>query len=276
MEKDFIKFLSQLSETNATLDFFVDFNKVNNHINNVKIRLNQLNYLIGQSDMKIAINKLYEENPKVFSVLGILIAVRKRDKKKTFNNNNEVVFVESYFETPELIYEFIQETGLEEIFQNKNITNLVDYVFGVEVGLDTNARKNRGGTQMENAVSKILAANSIPFRTEVNHTEFTELISLGGDVKRFDFVVKTPLKTYLIETNYYNSGGSKLNETARSYMDLAPKINKYSQYEFVWITDGQGWFTAKNKLGEAYKKIPKVYNLISINQFINLIKTEIE
>ncbi len=272
MAKNFQLFLEQLSETNATLDYFVDFNKVNNNIEKLKIKLNQLNYLIGQEDLKGAINKLYKENKKVFTVLNILIAIRKKDKKKTFKNSDEIVLVDTFFETPELIFDFIVQTGLAEVFKNKNITNLVDYVFGIEVGLDTNARKNRGGTQMENAIAKVFKDKNITFEREIKHTAFPELISLGEDVKRFDFVIKSGSKTYLIETNYYNSGGSKLNEVARSYSDIAPKINQYENYEFVWITDGQGWFTAKNKLEEAYNNIPKVYNLTSIQEFIKIIK----
>jgi type II restriction enzyme len=272
MTKDFKLFLNQLSETNATLDYFVDFNKVNKNINKIKIKLNQLNYLIGQDNLKDAIDALFTENPKAFSVLDILIAVRKKDNKKTFNNKTEVVLIGTYLESSELIFDFINETGLAEVFKNKNITNLVDYVFGIEVGLDTNARKNRGGTQMENTVSKIFKQNKIPFKSEVKHTEFKELTSFGEDVKRFDFVIKSKSKTYLIETNYYNTGGSKLNEVARSYSDIAPKINQYDDYEFVCITDGQGWLTAKNKLEEAYNCIPKVYNLTSIEEFIRLIK----
>ena len=97
---------------------------------------------------------------------------------------------------------------------------------------------------------------------------------MGADVKRFDFVIKTKCKTYLIETNYYNSGGSKLNEVARAYSDVAPKINRYPNYEFVWITDGQGWLSAKNKLEEAINIIPSVYNLSTINQFIEQVKAE--
>ena len=98
---------------------------------------------------------------------------------------------------------------------------------------------------------------------------------LGADIKRFDFVIATPIKTYLIETNFYNTGGSKLNEVARAYSDIAPKINRYSNYEFIWITDGQGWFSAKNKLEEAFNIIPSVYNLSTINSFIQQIKAEL-
>lgn len=271
MEKNFKIFLEQLSETNATLDYYADFEKVNKNVDKIKIKLNQLNYLIGQEDLKKSIYELYEENSKVFSVLTILIAVRKSQKKKAIRNL-KIVLVSSYLETPELIYEFIVDTGLEKVFKNKNITNLVDYVFGVEVGLDSHARKNRTGTQMENTVAKIFSENDISFDREIEHTKYPELLSLGGDVKRFDFVIKKGTKTYLIETNYYNSGGSKPNETARAYTDIAPKINQYDNFEFVWITDGQGWLSAKNKLEEAYNNIPKVYNLTSIKDFIKIIK----
>jgi len=159
---------------------------------------------------------LYQENSSVYSVLDILIAVSRKDKKKTFNNSDEIVLVETYFETPELVFEFIEETGLANVFKNKNITNLVDYVFGIEVGLDTNARKNRGGTQMENAVAKIFNRNGISYDKEVKNTEFKELLSLGEDVKRFDFVIKTQEKIYLIETNYYNTGGFKIKRSCKS------------------------------------------------------------
>lgn len=274
MSEQFKIFLSQLSETNATLDYFTDFKKIKNNVNKISIKLNQLNYLIGKENLKEAVNELYDENPKVFEVLDILIAIRKNKKAKTFNNNGEIVLLDTYFTSPELILEYIVETGLAEVFKNKEVTNLVDYVFGIEVGLDTNARKNRGGKNMSKAVSLIFDKADVFYKKEIDNTVFPEIISLGADVKRFDFVIKTKKKTYLIETNYYNSGGSKLNETARAYSDVAPKINQYESYEFVWITDGQGWFSAKNKLEEAYNIIPSLYNLITLEDFIKQIQAE--
>ncbi len=266
--------MSQLSETNATLDYFTDFEKIKQNINKISIKLNQLNYLIGKDDLKTAIKDLFDENPKVFEVLDILIAVRKNKVAKTFDTDGKVVLIDSYFKTPEKIFEFINETGLGEIFRNKNVTNLVDYVFGVEVGLDTNARKNRGGENMSKAVSLQFDKKKIFYKKEVNSTEFPKITSLGADLKRFDFVIKTKIKTYLIETNFYNGGGSKLNEVARAYSDVAPKINQYPEFEFVWITDGQGWKSAKNKLEEAFSIIPSVYNLTTLENFITKIILE--
>ncbi|NMC98790.1 MAG: restriction endonuclease [Bacteroidales bacterium] len=274
MSEQFRIFLSQLSETNATLDYFTDFKKIKGNVNKIAIKLNQLNYLIGKTDIKAAVNELFEENPKAFEVLGILIAVRKNKNAKTFNNKGEIVTLDSYFTSPESICEYIEETGLGEIFRNKDVKNLVDYVFGIEVGLDTNARKNRGGENMLKAVSLFFDKANVFYKKEVSSTAFPEIMSLGTDVKRLDFVIKTKKKTYLIETNFYNGGGSKLNETARSYSDVAPKINQYKNYEFVWITDGQGWLSAKNKLEEAYNIIPSMYNLTTLQLFINNVKKE--
>jgi type II restriction enzyme len=274
MSEQFKIFLSQLSETNATLDYFTNFKKIKGNVNKIEIKLNQLNYLIGKPNIKAAVKELYEENPKAFEVLDILIAIRKNKNAKTFNNKGEIVMLSSYFTSPESICEYIEETGLGEIFRNKDVKNLVDYVFGIEVGLDTNARKNRGGENMSKAVSLFFDKAKVFYKKEVSNTAFPEILSLGADVKRFDFVIKTKRKTYLIETNFYNGGGSKLNETARSYSDVAPKINQYENYEFVWITDGRGWLSAKNKLEEAYNIIPSLYNLTTLKNFIEKIKTE--
>lgn len=274
MSEPFKIFLSQLSQTNATLDYFTDFDKIRNNVSKISMKLNQLNYLIGKENLEEVIGELYTENPKVFEVLDILIAIRKNKNTKTFNNRGEIVVMNSYFSSPQLVYEYIKETGLADVFRNKDITNLVDYVFGIEVGLDTNARKNRGGDNMSKAVSLVFDKAEIFYKKEVRNTIFPEIVSLGADVKQFDFVIKTQKKTYLIETNFYNTGGSKLNEVARAYSDVAPKINQYENYEFVWITDGQGWLSAKNKLEEAYNIIPSVYNLTTLGEFVERVKHE--
>ena len=127
---------------------------------------------------------------------------------------------------------------------------------------------------MANLVAQTFIKSGITFKREVNSSEFDDIKSLGQDLKRFDFTVSTKKKTYLIETNFYNVGGSKLNEVARAYSDIAPKINKYPNYEFVWITDGKGWLSAKNKLEEAYSIIPSIYNLANIKNFIQKLKSE--
>ena len=262
-------FLSQLKETNATLDYFVDFEKVKNNVNKVSLKLNQLNYLLGKENLKEAITEIYTENKSSFEVLNILIAVRD-DKVKTIYNG-KFYSLKDFFDSPEDIYTFIKLTKLEEIFQNHNIKNLVDYVYGIEVGLDSNARKNRGGDNMSKIIENLFIINNIPYRKEVKSTEFLELTSLGVDIKKFDFVVVAD-KIYLIEVNFYTGQGSKLNETSRSYIDIASKINQNKNFEFIWITDGTGWNSAKNKLEEAYNNIPSIFNLTTLQEFIDKIK----
>ncbi|MDO5858618.1 type II restriction endonuclease [Myroides odoratimimus] len=274
MAKDFKLFLSQLTETNATLDYFTDFKKVRDNVKKISIKLNQLNYLIGKDNLLEAIEDVFDENPKAFEVLDILIAIRKNKKAKTFSQDGEIVLVESYFSSPKMILQYLKETGLAEVFNSKDVTNLVDYVFGIEVGLDTNARKNRGGDNMSKAVSLFFEKANIKYGAEVNNDAFPDVLSFGVDVKRFDFVIKTKQTTFLIETNYYNTGGSKLNEIARAYSDISVKVNEFKGYEFVWITDGQGWNTAKNKLEEAYGVIPNLYNLTTLEEFIKRINLE--
>ena len=274
MNKDFALFMSQLKETNQTLDFFCDFGKISANVAEVEMSLNTLNYLIGREDLSQGVKDIWQRDPKVFEVLGILIAVRDEGKKPVVDGDGNVVLLKSYFESAEKVEEFLCGTGLAEVFKSRRIKNLVDYVFGIETGLDTNARKNRSGHIMEGTVARILNENDIAFRQEVYSSEFPELSILGTDEKRFDFFIETAHKKYLIEVNFYSGGGSKLNEVARAYTELAPKVNSLTGFEFVWITDGIGWKSARNKLEEAYNTIPSVYNLTNISSFVELLKND--
>lgn len=268
--EEFTAFISQLKETNQTLDFFSDFNKIHNNVENIKLSLCMLNSLIGAPNLRSAVETIWQRDKSAFNVMDVLIAVRSDGKKKVLNSLGECIVLDSMFESPEGVLEFLNNTGLAEVFRTQKINNLVDYVFGVETGLDSNARKNRSGHVMENVVSDILTKNGISYRKEIYSREWPELsAALGNDEKRFDFVVEKPQTVFLIEVNFYSSGGSKLNEIARSYSDIAPKINALKGFEFVWITDGVGWNSAKNKLQEAFNIIPNIYNLTSISSFIN-------
>lgn len=275
MNKDFNLFMSQLQKTNQTLDFFCDFDKISANVSQVEMSLNTLNYLIGKDNMSKAVAEIWERDPKSFEVMGILIAVREEGNKPVVDSQGNVVILKSYFSSPQKVVEFLIQTGLADVFNSRRIKNLVDYVFGIETGLDTNARKNRSGHIMENTVARIFRENDILFRQEVYSSEFPELSVLGADEKRFDFYINTDQKKYLIEVNFYSGGGSKLNETARSYTELAPRINSVEGFEFVWVTDGIGWRSARNKLEEAYTEIPSVYNLTTIMDFINSLKGRI-
>lgn len=273
MEKDFNKFMSQLQETNQTLDFFCDFDKIAQNVEDIKLSLCMLNSLVGASDMRKAVETIWKRDKSAFNVMDILIAVRSEGKKKVLNSLGECVVLDTLFTSIDGVMEYLDNTGLTEVFQQQKIKDLVDYVFGIETGLDTNARKNRSGHVMEGMIARIFDKAGVKYRQEVYSSEWPAISRvLGDDEKRFDFVVKSKDKTFLIEVNFYSGGGSKLNEVARSYSDIAPKINSVPGFEFVWITDGIGWKSAKNKLQEAYSIIPSIYNLTNIVEFIKLVK----
>ena len=273
--KDFDRFMDQLMETNQTLGFFCDFDKAEQNVSKVKVKLLMLNNLLGSENMREAVEEIWEINKSAFQVLGILIAVRDGSQKKVLDGNGRTVNLASYYESVDGIMEFLELTGLMKLFMSNKIHNLVDYVFGIEIGLDTNARKNRSGHLMEAAVANLFSRNNIAFNIEVYSRQWPAIRQvLGTDDKRFDFVIATPAKTYLIEVNFYSDGGSKPNEVARAYSDIGPKINSVSGFEFVWITDGIGWHKAKNKIQEACSIIPKVYNLTDVQEFIDIIKSE--
>lgn len=271
-ENEFNIFMSQLKETNQTLDFFCDFDKISQNVRNIEISLNMLNYLIGKPNMEEAVRDIWQRDRTAFNVMDILIAVRDDGKKKVIDSLGNCVLLKSLFTSPEGVIEYLNETGLTSLFQSNRIKDLVDYVFGIETGLDSNARKNRSGHIMEDTVENILIGSNILYRKEVYSREYPLLAdALGDDEKRFDFVIETGNKVYLIEVNFYSGGGSKLNEVARSYSDIAPKINAIEGFEFVWVTDGIGWKSARNKLQEAFNIIPSIYNLTTIQNFIQTI-----
>jgi len=267
--EQFNTFMLQLQETNQTLDFFCDFAKIEQNVADIKLSLCMLNSLIGSEDLRKSVETIWKRDKGAFSVMDILIAVRSEGKKKVIDSLNNCIVLDTFFTSVDGVMEFLYQTGLAEIFQSQKIQNLVDYVFGIETGLDTNARKNRSGHVMEKRVDELLNQYNIKHRSEVYSKEWPSITQvLGDDEKRFDFVIEIPEKTYLIEVNFYSGGGSKLNEVARSYSDIAPKINAVPGFEFVWITDGIGWKSAKNKLQEAYSIIPRVYNLTNIKEFL--------
>ena len=271
--EQFNLFMSQLRETNATLDFYCDFPKIARNVADIEISLNMLNFLIGKENLREAVQSLWDRDPHVFEVMDILIATRKKDDKKYIDNDGSMHSVHSLFSSVDGVMKFLEGTGLDKLFKNKEVKDLVDYVFGVETGLDTNARKNRSGEITETLVARIFDNAGIRYREQVSSKEFPAIAAaLGADQKVFDFVITANGKNYLIEVNFYSGGGSKLNEVARSYTDVAPKVNGVHGFEFVWITDGIGWNSARNKLEEAFAAIPSIYNLTTISEFIAKIK----
>ncbi len=276
MKKNFDLFMSQLAETNATLDFYTDFSKIRENVSSIEIKLNTLNYLIGKQDLGTAVKELWDNDKRVFSILDILIATRKEQNKKYLDDMGSPHLIHDLLNSYEGVMTFLNETGMSEVLQNKDIKNLVDYVFGVEVGLDTHARKNRSGDITELLLHRMLTVNGIEHRMEVFSHEYPILQkALGTDEKRFDCVIETKRCTYLIEVNFYNERGSKPNEITRAYRELSPIVNRLDGFEFVWVTDGQGWNSARNKLEEAYNEIDRMYNFKSLYNFMKDVKSEL-
>lgn len=268
-------------ESIFTWDYFTDFKKVKLNIQKVKVELNILNSLIGEAELEKEFVKLINEYPKTRQALPLLIAVRKDKLNDTpiitnmdtlISENKKYIFydeIDTNIENELLI--FFRKSGLKDIFQNKYIKNLVDYCFGIEVGFDTNARKNRTGTLMENIVSSYLNKfcqentnfSYIEQATQKRILEtFSYEITIDKNSRRFDFAIhnKDTNKLYLIEVNYYSGSGSKLKATAGEYRYLNDFV-KSQNIEFIWITDGKGWLTALNPLEETFNHNDYVINI---------------
>jgi len=277
----FEELTTTLQESIFTWDYFTDFKKVILNVKKVEVELNILNYLIGKENIEEEFIKLIEKYPNIRKALPLLIAVRKDKLKETpiIVNIDELIpqvkdhifFSDLTEEIKEELLIFFNTTGLKSIFVNKNIKNLVDYCFGVEVGLDTNARKNRTGTLMENIVAKYLTSfcEKFPeykFIEQGTQKRIKELFNIDMKVdknkRRFDFVLYNSniKKIYLFEVNYYSGGGSKLKATAGEYQYLENFL-KEQGIDFIWITDGKGWLTALHPLEETFNHNRYVVNL---------------
>lgn len=277
---EFDHFMATLQKTNRTLDyFFCDFAKIKQNVDRIKVDLCLLDSLLAADDTLETIKAIFNDyGAKPFKVLTILIAARieKGDNYVVdhfpFGNLYDL---EELLSTPEGVYQFLSDTTLLQLFKNKDITSLVNYVFGIETGLDSNARKNRSGIITEQAISNVFRQAGVLFDSQVKSVELPSLApALGKDMKKFDFVIRTKVKTYVIEVNFYSGGGSKPNEVARAYSGIAPKINAIPGYEFVWITDGCGWKEALPEIKNAFDIIPKIYNMTTLQEFIDLVKKE--
>lgn len=275
----FYELKSTFQDSIFTWDYFTDFEKVKTHIKQVEKELNLLNYLIGKENIEAEFTTLIKEYPQVKKALPLLIAVRA-DKLKEMPiitnlqtleaENKSDIFYASALNEKELL-EFFRSSGLKDIFENKHIKNLVDYCFGVEVGMDTNARKNRTGDLMEKIVGKYLDGfcqqnpnfTFIDQATKVRiKSAFDYNIQIDKNSRRFDFALynKVSKKLFLIEVNYYSGGGSKLKATAGEYQYLNDFL-KTQNLSFIWITDGTGWMTALRPLEETFNHNDFVINL---------------
>lgn len=282
--RDFNKWIHNFRDSIASYDYYIDFEKVHRNVDSIKIELNILNSLVGSKNIEEDFEKIIKEYPQTLKCIPILLAVRSNEiyamdcnGEYTYDFRNMTLSVDEY-------KSFMKNTGLFDLISNRIVSNLVDYVTGVETGLDSNGRKNRGGHLMENLVESYIQKagfikNENYFKEMYIH-EITDKWSIdlsaisnqGKMEKRFDFVVKTDEMIYAIETNFYASGGSKLNETARSYKTLAQEVDTIDGFTFVWFTDGKGWNSARHNLEETFDVMVNIYN---INDMENGIMNEV-
>ena len=271
MKRDFKDWLKTFRNSICDYGYYVDFDKVYRNVDSIKVELNILNSLIGSKNIEEDFEKLLASYPQVLKCIPVLLAVRGReiytidgDGEYLFNFNKMNYSVEDY-------KMFMRKTGLFSLISEHVINNLVDYVTGVEVGLDSNGRKNRGGHLMENLVEDYLQkaglVKGVDYFKEMYISDIEKKWSIdlsnisnqGKAEKRFDFVVKKGATIYGIETNFYSSGGSKLNETARSYKTIALEAKEIQGFVFVWFTDGQGWQSARHNLEETFDVMDNIY-----------------
>ena len=278
MNRNFNDWLSKFKASISDYTYYVDFKKIYKNVDKVKVELNILNSLIGSKNIEEEFQNILIKYPETLKCIPLLLAVRSREifvkdeiNEYLFKFDKMVYSIKDYIK-------FMRESGLFDLLQNHIINNLYDYVLGIEVGLDSNGRKNRGGHLMENLVeSYIIKAG---YKKDINYfkemylkdiekkwnLDLSEMSGHNTSTKRFDFVIKTDKQVYVIETNFYSSGGSKLNETARSYKMLAQESKKVDGVTFIWFTDGTGWISARKNLEETFNELETMYNIDDLDK----------
>lgn len=259
-------------------NYYVDFPKVYANVDALRIELNIMNSLIGSKDIEADFKALLKKYPEVLKCIPTLLAVRANeiyaqdsDGAFTYDFDNMNCSVDEYIV-------FMRKTGLLDLIANHIVNNLVDYALGIETGLDSNGRKNRGGHQMEDLVEEFIKATGAEYYKEMYLTDIerkwgvdlSAISAEGTTTKRWDFVVKTKNTIYVIETNFYTGGGSKLNETARSYKMIAEEARQVVGVEFMWITDGGGWRSARRNLEETFNTMAHLYNIADMENGVFL------
>ena len=285
MNRNFNEWLNKFKASISDYGYYVDFNKIYKNVDKLKVELNILNSLIGSKNIEQDFQNILIKYPETLECIPLLLAVRSREIFIKDDMN------EYLFDFKKMIYSindyinFMNKSGLFDLIQNHIINNLYDYVLGVEVGLDSNGRKNRGGHLMENLVEEYIIKAG--YKKDVSYfkemylkdienkwgLDLSEMSGNNVSTKRFDFVIKTDNQVYVIETNFYSSGGSKLNETARSYKMLAKESKKVKGVTFIWFTDGLGWISARKNLEETFNELDTLYNIDDLeNEIITKLK----
>ena len=275
--------ISNLKPSNMLWSYFVNWEKVFENTKKIELSLNVLNYLIGKEDFDNELRFLLKQNPGIAQVLPALVVRDGSNTKKlkilVDYKNKKLVYEDFDFtkkepssEDIEKYLTFVKESGLKALITNKKIKNLVDYMIGVEAGLDSNGRKNRGGHSMEEIVEVFISdicrkkdykylkeANADKIKSELGYT-----VPVDKSSRRYDFVIDNGNELFIIETNFYGGGGSKLKSTAGEYRNLFDILE--DKYKFIWITDGYGWKSTTRPLRETFDHNDYLFTLSTLEK----------
>ncbi len=280
--RDFNEWLGKMRQSINGYNYYVDFEKVYANVDAIKVELNIMNSLIGSKNVEQDFKELLKKYPEILHCIPTLLAVRYNE---IYAQDEEGAFTYDFSKmncSVDQYIVFMKKTGLLSLIGEHIINNLVDYCLGIETGLDSNGRKNRGGHQMEDLVEGFIKKTGAEYYKEMYLTDIenkwnvdlSAISAEGTSTKRWDFVVKTSSTIFVIETNFYSGGGSKLNETARSYKMIAEETKGIPNVEFVWVTDGGGWRSARRNLEETFNVLEHLYNISDMEQgvFLSLFK----
>jgi len=255
-------------------DYFVNWLKVFENVDSIEVELNILNSLIGKDDIESESYKLIKKYPEIIRAFPYLIGVRE-NSIDILIDTRRFIYHHFDFSTRQLsdddcrqLAVFVVGSGIGKILRDKRVKNLVDYVTGVEVGLDSNGRKNRGGTLMEQIVEEYVleachklgleympqaTARKIQSKWHIN-------VVVDKSSRQIDFAINNKGKLFFIECNFYGGGGSKLKSTATEYNQMNRYWNQQG-ISFIWVTDGAGWCNTSRPLREYFDKADYLLNL---------------
>lgn len=276
MKRNFVEWLGTFKDNISDYKYYINFDKVYKNVEENKVEFNMLNSLLGSKNIEEDFINLVTKYPEVLKCIPILLAVRNMEIPAMDEEGAFIYNFKKMNQSLEQYIVFMNKTGLFDLLANRGVTNIIDFVLGVETGLDSNGRKNRGGHLMEDLIEGYLKSEGVEYYKEMYLKDVEEkwgvnlssLSNNGKSAKRFDFVVKTNSMVYGIETNFYTSGGSKLNETARSYKMIAEECKNIEYFKFVWFTDGKGWTSAKKNLEETFDVLDSMYNINDVENGI--------
>lgn len=276
MKRNFKQWLETFTDNISDYRYYINFDKVYKNVEEYKVEFNMLNSLLGSKNIEEDFASLITRYPEVLKCIPILLAVRNTSISAMDEDGKFIYDFKNTNQSIEQYVIFMNKTGLFDLFVNHGVTNIIDFVLGVETGLDSNGRKNRGGHLMEDLIEGYIKSESLEYYKEMYLKDIEErwkldlsaLSNNGKSAKRFDFVIKTENMVYGVETNFYTSGGSKLNETARSYKMISEESKNLEGFKFVWFTDGKGWTSARKNLEETFDILDNIYNINDVENGI--------